>query len=127
MAYPSDISPSGRSYSAGNYPSKAYQAQDGAEVRILYGNKRVGASLQLVYSNITDTSAQLFLDHYDQMKGTFEQFTLSGKVVTSGWSGSPDGLNAPEGTSWRYAGAPQLQSIYPGRSSVTVDLVAMTV
>ncbi len=81
MAFPSDISPSGRSYSSGNYPSKAYNAQDGAEVRILYGNKRIGASLQLVYNNLTDTTAQLFLDHYDEMKGTFTQFSVSGNAL----------------------------------------------
>ncbi len=127
MAFPSDISPSGRSYSSGNYPSKAYNAQDGAEVRILYGNKRIGASLQLVYNNLTDTTAQLFLDHYDEMKGTFIQFSVSGNALRAGWTGAADALNAPAGTSWRYADEPRLESIYPGRSSVTVDLVAVSI
>ena len=39
MAFPSLV-PSTRTFDAGNWPVKTYKAQSGAEVRILYGNRR---------------------------------------------------------------------------------------
>ena len=120
--------PSGRSFNAGNFPVKTYAAQDGGEVRILYGNKRVGMTLQLTYQNIADASAKNFIEHFHEMKGTYTRFTI-GTKSRDGW-GSDDNsddkwLGAVEwGSQWRYAQSPQLQSVYPGISTVTVNLIA---
>ena len=128
--FPSNPAPSGRTYTPGDYASARHRAQSGAEVRILYGNKRLSSTLQLVYNNITDAEAEAFLTHYNLVKGTFESFKTSGNPTEAGWTGSAGELNTTAmvpGTQWRYSGPPQLQSAYVGRSSIVIDLVAVTV
>ena len=123
-SFPS-LKPSSRSFDPGNYPVKAYNAQDGAEFRILYGNKRVAAKLQLSYNNISDTEAADFVEHFDHTKGTFTLFTINNDTK-SGFSGGSAIIDKPSGSKWRYAEPPQLQSVYPGVSNVTVNLISAT-
>jgi hypothetical protein len=66
MAFPS-YAPTARSFSAGDYAYKTFQAQSGKEVRILYGDKRTGMTLDLSYNNIADTHADDFITHYDEI------------------------------------------------------------
>ena len=75
MAFPS-LAPSSRSYASGDYPVKTFRSQSGSESRILYGSRRTGMTLELEYSNVTDANAELFLDHYDETKGSYSTFTL---------------------------------------------------
>ena len=123
MAFPA-LTPTGREYTPGAWPVKTYNAQSGAEVRILYGSQRTNAKLSLSYENIADTNAQLFVDDYTANIGTLRTFTLPA-AVRNGWTGTSATLDAPAGTNWRYEGEPQLRSVRPGRSSVTVNLVAV--
>jgi len=123
MAYPS-IAPTGRSFNAGDYQYKTYKAQNGKEVRILYGDKRTGMTLDLAYANIADTAADDFITHYDETKGGFTSFTLP-EEFRSGWSGDEDAIDAATGNKWRYESPPQIASVRPGISSVTVRLVGV--
>lgn len=123
MAFPS-LTPTGRQFTPGNFPSKSYNSQSGAEVRILYGSRRVNATLSLSYSNVQDASAESFLNDYLDQLGTFRTFTLPTSVF-EGWSGLSSSLDAPSGTRWRYDSQPQVQSVRPGISSVTVALRAV--
>ena len=126
MTFPA-LAPTSRSFDAGDFPVRTFRAQDGAEVRLLYGNKRVGMRIQLSYDNIPDASARLFLEHYHQMKGTYEQFDLVPEAK-QGWTEDRKWLGAAEwGSRWRYAGPPQINGVYPGVSTVRVELVAATV
>ena len=126
MSFPALV-PTSRSFNAGDFANKKYNAQDGAEFRILYGDKRVGMSLKLSYSNISDAQAQQFIDHYHAMKGTFQQFDI-GTAVRGGWKGSALTFGAVWwGSQWRYENPPQLESVYPGVSSVSVSLKAATI
>ncbi len=128
MDYP-QLAPSSRSFDPGDYAVKKYNAQDGAEFRILYGDKRVGMRMQLTYSNIADSYAQDFVEHFHEMKGTFTQFILgTGNAgAKKGWEADPNYLGSEFwGSRWRYEKAPQLQSVYPGVSTVNVSLIAAT-
>ena len=126
MPFP-ELVPTSRSYDPGDFANKKYSAQDGAEFRILYGDKRVGMTLKLSYRNITDQQAQLFVDHFHEMKGTFEQFDI-GTAVRGGWAGSSLTFRVVGlGSQWRYDSPPQLESVYPGVSSVSVSLKAATI
>lgn len=120
-----DLVPSSRGFSAGDYPVKKFQAQNGAEVRMNYGNKRYGMTLSLGYTNIPDADARRFLEHYDEKtEGTFKTFAI-GPNARDGWTEDNKWLGAHEwGCQWRYAGPPQLTSVYPGRSSVQIQLYA---
>jgi len=123
MAYPTLV-PSSRSYNSGDYPVKTFRSQSGSESRILYGNRRTGMTLELQYDNITDANAELFLDHYDETKGSYTTFALPAGAFT-GWSGNADALDAATGNSWRYDQPPQVNNVRPGISSVQVRLIGV--
>ena len=123
MAFPT-LRPTGRDFSPGDWPIKRFNAQSGAEVRILYGSQRTNAKLSLSYNNISDANAQAFLDDYAAQIGTLRTFDLPSAVRT-GWSGSATSIDAPAGTKWRYESEPAVRAVRPGRSSVTVSLVAV--
>jgi len=123
MAYPT-YAPTGRSFSAGDYPYKTFQSQNGKEVRILYGDKRTGMTLDLSYDNIPDTQADDFVAHYDETKGGFSSFALPSAFRT-GWSGSVAAIDAATGNQWRYQEPPTIRSVRPGISSVTVKLIGV--
>jgi hypothetical protein len=123
MPFP-ELVPTSRSFDPGNWPVKQFRSQNGAEVRILYGNRRTGMELALSYSNVTDAQAELFLDHFEECKGTFLFTGDAG--AKRGWRGNSDALGAAAtGNRWRYAEPPQVESIRPGRSNVSVKLVGV--
>ena len=129
MAFPS-IAPSSRNFSPGNYPIKAFKAQSGAETRVLYGSKRTGMQLALSYKNISDANAELFLDHFDDMKGTYTTFDIVIEGVSpdvkSGWKGNADAIGAgASGNAYRYASPPKVTQVKPGISNVQVNLVGV--
>lgn len=123
MAFPS-LTPTGRQFTPGDFPNKRFNAQSGAEIRVLYGARRVNAVLSLSYANVSDANAELFLDDFNAQLGTFRSFTLP-LAVFEGWSGTTSKLDAPSGTKWRYDAEPQVQAVRPGISSVTVSLRAV--
>ena len=128
MSYPEALVPSARQYDPGDWPVKTFKAQNGAEVRILYGSKRTGMKLQLKYDNIRDQDAELFLQHFNDRKGTFLSFhfSVAQPAAKKGWAGDPSVLGAAAaGNAWRYAEAPAITNVRPGRSSVTVNLVGV--
>lgn len=126
MTYPT-IAPTSRQFSYGDWPVKKFQSQNGAEVRILYGNRRVGHELSLTYENIPDATAEQFLRHFESTKGTYETFTFPQPITShlgKGWKGA-EIFNAGVGVQWRYKDGPQVTSIYPGVSTVSVSFIAV--
>lgn len=131
MAYPTSLKPTSRSFDPGDYPIKYFRSQSGKEIRILYGDKRTNMRLALTYSNITDANAQLFVDHYDEVKGSFNTFNVvdgdkPAESVKTGWSGSEATLGATgSGAAYRYESPPQIKQVRPGISTVTVKLIGV--
>lgn len=124
MAFPT-LSPTAREFTTGDYPVKTFTAQSGAEVRILYGSKRTGMTISLTYENITDTAADDFVAHFDEVRGTYDTFALPAQVLT-GWTGASSAIDATAtGNRWRYAEQPAVTSVFRGRSSVRVELVGV--
>lgn len=123
MAYPT-LKPTGRQFSAGDYPVKTVRSQSGVETRILYGSQRTGMALELSYQNITDSQAELFSSHYDEVFGSYNTFRLPSEV-RSGWAASSATLDAVGGNAWRYDSPPAITSIKPGISTVQVKLVGV--
>lgn len=123
MAFPSLV-PTSRNFNPGDYPIKQFRSQSGAEVRILYGDARTGMTLELSYDNISDANADLFLAHYNDVKGTYNTFAIPDEVKT-GWSGSSSSIDAAGVNAWRYAEPPAVTAVRPGRSSVRVQLIGV--
>ena len=121
-----DLIPTSRSFEAGDYPVKTFKAQNGAEHRILYGSNRTNMKLSLTFANITDADAELILDHYDTVQGTFGTLSVSPSSGKGGWQGNADAIGAAaNGNVYRYENAPQMTQVRPGISTVTVNLIAV--
>ena len=123
MAYPT-LQPTSREFDPGSYPVKTFRSQSGAESRILYGSKRVDQALALTYANITDSQAEQFVTHFDEVLGGFQTFALP-SAVRAGWAANSTTLDAVAGAAWRYDAPPQITSIKPGVSTVQVKLVGV--
>jgi len=121
MPFPSLV-PTSRDFNPGDYPIKQFRSQSGAEIRILYGDSRTGMALNLAYDNVTDANADLFLTHYNEVKGTYNTFTLPSAAKT-GWTGAAASLDVSGVNAWRYAEPPTVTAVRPGRSSVRVQLI----
>ena len=74
--------PTTRQFTSGSFPVKTFQAQNGAEIRILYGNQLTGKKLNLTYANVTDAVAYHFIQHYVEMRGSYKTFTMQDKTMT---------------------------------------------
>jgi hypothetical protein len=123
MPFPA-LSPTSRDFTPGDWPIKTYNSQSGAEVRILYGDTRTKMELSLGYDNISDANAKQFLDHYDETKGTYSTFVIDA-AARAGWGTTASAIDASGVNRWRYADAPQITAVRPGRSSVKVNLVGV--
>lgn len=125
MAFPALV-PSSRTFSQGDFPIKKFNAQGGKEVRILYGSRMVNQVFELSYANVTDANAELFLDDYIGRLGTFRTFVLP-NAVFEGWTAGRDigKYERGPGALWRYDAPPEVVSVRPGISSVTVRLRAV--
>lgn len=124
MAFPTRI-PSSRQFDPGNWPVKSYNAQNGTEIRLLYGSQRFNLQINLSYTNVPDADAEAFLTHYLGQNGTFRAFNFTTEEATAifgGWQGTPVALLAPAGVEWRYNGPPKIDSVVPGVSTVSVVL-----
>lgn len=88
---------------------------------IRYGQKPYNAQLTLTFANIDDNDAARIVDHYEERMANFSSVTFAsatglaglGSTLSSKVSESASGLR------WRYAEPPQVESVYPGISTVT--------
>lgn len=81
--------------------------------------------MTLEFGNITDSAAAQIVAHYEAMGGAFYRFTLPSSVFTGvGSSDMISRIQSPANVQWAYAAEPKVSSVMPGRSTVSVDLVA---
>jgi len=126
IAFPA-VKPTSRSYSPGNFPQTAFKAQNGAQTIVRFGNRRVDSTLQLSFSNISDSQAALILQHYEQVNGDWNYATFG---VDNALAGNGFEINiymgeTASGLRWRYSSPPSVESVYPGVSSVSCAFVGV--
>ena len=117
--------PSSRSYEPGVFPETQFQAQNGAVVRVRYGNQRTGSRLSLTFANITDTNASLILQNYvDVMSGdNYAEFTVSNVAAGASENLTPWIRETNSLLKWKYASPPSVTSVKPGLSTVTCEFI----
>ena len=117
--------PSSRSYSPGVFPEQQFQAQNGAVVRVRYGNQRYSSSLSLTFANITDANAALILQNYvDVMDDdNYAEFTTSNVAAGADESLTPWIRETNSILKWKYASPPSVASVKPGLSTVTCEFI----
>jgi len=127
VAFPS-VKPTGRSYTPGSYPITDFVALNGATTRMLYGNRRSNAELNLDFQNISDDKAALILQNYERVTPSADWISFTSTDAATGASTSLANYIREVGGSglrWRYASPPQVTGVFPGVSTVTCKLVAM--
>jgi len=121
------VKPSTRSYTPGTYPSTDFESLDGTKTHIRYGNKRVNATLQLGFLNITDAETYEILENYREVNSVYDYVTFSSSNGTAG-VGSTNLSNyfqeVGSTLKWRYSKAPIVKSTFKGLSNVSCSFVA---
>ena len=127
VAFP-NLRPSGRSYSPGTYPQTEFRAQNGAVTVVRFGSRRVDSELSLEFQNISDADAALILANYEAVNSRWDSVTFTTSTGALGASGTLANYIREVGGSglrWRYAEAPSLTSVSPGRSTVRCKFIGV--
>ena len=117
------IKPTSRAFKLGSFPVKSYRALSGATVKRAFGNRASGYELQLGFDNISDATTELLLAHYTGSSGGFDRFTLPADLFAGMTTTLRGYIQAPTSTRWEYAGPPEVESIFTGRSRVSITLI----
>jgi len=122
---PTNLVPSTRSYSPGEYPQNEFQALNGVKTIIRYGKYRYNSTLTLGFNNIADSDAAAILENYEDINSIWDNVTFNGTGVIEGASSQMQSyfIERTE-LKWRYDGPPEVTSVYPGRSNVECKFVA---
>jgi len=121
------VKPASRSYSPGTYPSTDFESLDGTKTHLRFGNKRVNATLQLGFSNISDADAALILANYEQVNSDWNYVTFNRGFATAGVESTTLSnyfRESVSGLKWRYSGPPSVTSTFKGLSNVSCSFVA---
>ena len=117
------IKPTSREFTMGSYPTKTYRSLAGTTVKRSYGNKPSGYQFKVGFENIKDTTLELILDHYDDTSGGFTRFDLPPELFAGMDTALQTRIQKLNGIQWEYAGAPKVQSVFNGLSSVSIDFI----
>lgn len=126
VTFPS-ITPSSRSFSAPVYPVTSYRSQSGTTTRRLWASAPSNARLSLSYNNISDTNARSLLDCYKNAFGSIEALSLPSAIFSGAETTLATFMSSPDLVlTWHFAddSPPKVDSVVPGRSSVTLELIA---
>ena len=121
-AFPS-FTPSQRSFKPGIYPQRSYRSLSGVVTKRTFGNSPSQATLEMSFNNVPDSTAASIIAHYSSQTAANRRFlvdnTLGGidASLTDYANGSENNLR------WEYSGPPEVQSVRPGRSTITVSLI----
>ena len=122
---PTNLVPSTRSYSPGDYPQNEFQALNGVKTIIRYGKYRYNSTLTLGFNNIEDSDAAAILQNYEDINSVWDEVTFNGTGVVEGASSQMQSYFVERTElKWRYDGPPTVTSVYPGRSNVECKFVA---
>lgn len=110
------LEPIARQYKLGAFPVTTHP-YPAAEVRFLHGSTATGATLELVYQDLSQTEVALIRDHYRGQQGSLLAFALSSAALAGN-----DGSAFPPAGQWRYASPPEEAQRDAGLVDVTVQL-----
>ena len=123
------ITPTRRSFVAPTWPTKTQASQSGVITRRLWGSRPSQAKLSLTFGNINDTNTAAILSAYNSARGSVDSLTLPTLIFAGADATLQSWLNASAtgaGLLWSFSEgtSPQVESVIPGRSNVTVELTA---
>jgi len=113
--------PTQRSFTPGRYPTKRFNSISGSGTTRLYGSKAFDATLQMSFM-LNDSDTCTVMKCWNDAYGSYDTIVLP-DVFFAGASDVLD-CTVPDYLNWRWAEAPSVESLLPGRSRVQVKLVA---
>lgn len=123
MATFPSIKPSSRQLTGGVYPTKIYRSLAGTTFKRSFGNKPGSFKLTLGFQNIKDSAAHEILNHYYTTNGGFTRFALPDALFAGMSSQMIEITRQASLLLWEYESPPEVQSVYKGISTVTVNLI----
>ena len=122
-AFPSFV-PTSRNFTPGIYPQRSYRSLSGVVTKRTFGNAPSQSALEMNFDNVADSTATAIINHYRSQTAINKRFQLS--AITMG--GMDSGLvSIADGTidnlRFEYKEPPSVQSVRPGRSSISVSLI----
>ena len=123
MATFPSIRPSSRQLTGGIYPTKIYRSLAGTTFKRSFGNKPGAFKLTLGFQNIKDDVTVLIMNHYYATSGGFVRFALPGSIFAGMSTALLDVSRQANLIRWEYESPPEIQSVYNGISTVTVNLI----
>jgi hypothetical protein len=122
-AFPA-FTPTSRNFTPGTYPQRSYRSLSGVVTKRTFGNAPSQSTLDMSFDNVADSTATAIINHYRSQTAINKRFQLS--AITMG--GMDSGLvNVADGTidnlRFEYKDPPSVQSVRPGRSSISVSLI----
>lgn len=117
-----NIKPTSRRYAPGDFAQTRFESLNGATTVIRYSNKRKNSELSLTFANISDSDAYQILYNYERVNSAWDYVYFGYSNALTGVQGSLDDYiseTTDPRLRWRYAEAPQIESVKPGISTVT--------
>jgi hypothetical protein len=123
------IEPTGRSFTAPSWATTTQASQSGVITRRLWGSRPSRATLSLQFNNIDDTDTSAILNAYNTAKGSTDSLTLPSQLFVGADATLQTWLDSSAtgaGLLWCFSegSPPQVESVAPGRSNVSVNLTA---
>ena len=136
------ITPSSRVYTAGKYPTKIVDFQNGAQSAIRYGNRRSQSKLQLKFENVEERWAREILTCYKRVNENWnyvrfnkgDDMNLPDRDRGGAWEGVEDDRLVSEWyqenfedaskTYWRFAEPPTITSVTRGIVNISCSFVS---
>jgi hypothetical protein len=115
------LCPSQRTLTPGKYPTKRFAAISGAGSTRLYGSKAFDATLELEFM-VSNTDLAAILKSWHDSKGGAYTLELPSKIFDGTEVNTQDQI--PSYLNWKWAEMPTVESLFPGRSRVRVQLIA---
>lgn len=115
------LTPSGRTFTPGEYPHTPFNTISGWQNRVRHSNVMLASQVRLTFTAVTEASMLSILSHYQGQLGTFDSFDLP----TAVWGGVTAADYQLTNYLWRYTEPPIVEDVPRGRYNV--ELVLETV
>lgn len=112
------LTPSGRTFTPGEYPHTPFTTISGWQNRVRHSNVMLASQVRLTFTAITEASMLSILSHYQGQLGTFDSFDLPSAV----WGGVTAADYQLTNYLWRYIEPPTVEDSYYNRYNVELTL-----
>jgi hypothetical protein len=112
------LTPSGRTFTPGDYPHTPFATISGWQNRVRHSNVMLASQVRLSFAAVTEANMLSILSHYQGQLGTYESFDLPSAV----WGGVTPADYQLTGYLWRYVEPPTVEDVYCNRYNVELAL-----